>query len=230
MGPWPVGEIPNRVLYSLGKQFVHRMAIGFGDIDGNDFGTIFANAVDGDHRASPLGLADVAANGTAWSVKTIKAKYPRTATTARLISGRCSPDYSLGISDPRKNPEATGRAVLAIWNARINESLDEYDRLRVAVLIRNFEAREFCLFEQPIELLPATEYRWQFNRNNNLEGFEKATGRHCFTWQPHGSQFTIKRTVPGSARYFTIKRQPELHGFEAVLKWVGYRDSWISVG
>jgi len=75
-GPWLIGEIPDRVLLKIGEQIVHRLAIGHADITGDDFGTIFANAVDGIHRESPLGVADVIANGTAWSVKTIKHKPP----------------------------------------------------------------------------------------------------------------------------------------------------------
>ena len=41
-GPYPLGEIPDAVLVRIGKQVVHRLAVGLGDITGDDFGTIFA--------------------------------------------------------------------------------------------------------------------------------------------------------------------------------------------
>lgn len=229
-GPWPIGDVPHRVLLKTGEQIVHRLAIGHADITGDDFGTIFANAVDGVHRESPLGIADVIANGTAWSLKTIKHKNPGQQSHVRLISGRNSPDFSLGISDPRKNPEDTGHAVLAIWNSRINESLNHHDELRIAVLIRNMTDRTFCLFEQPAGLFPAHDYRWEFNNRGNLEGYEKSTGAHCFTWQPHGSQFTIMRLVPGSAKRFSINRNVPLVAAEHVLRIIRFDSGWINLG
>ncbi|MDC9701470.1 MAG: hypothetical protein PSN37_04515 [Alphaproteobacteria bacterium] len=95
----------------MAKQFVHRIAIGHADITGDDFGTIFANSIDGMHRESPLGVADVPKENCAWSVKTVKGKKPFGSERVRLISGRNSLDYSMGISNPRADPVATGRAV-----------------------------------------------------------------------------------------------------------------------
>lgn len=68
---WALGTLPRKVVVGLGRQIVHRMAIGHADITGDDFGTIFANAVEGTHLSSPLGIADVVLDGNAWSVKTI---------------------------------------------------------------------------------------------------------------------------------------------------------------
>lgn len=232
-GPWDVGSLPDRVIYEMGKQFVHRMAIrdtdAAPDITGDDFGTIFANAIGGMHREKPIGLGDVTDNGTGWSVKTVKATKPHEATTVRLISGRCSPDYSYGISDPRKDPQKTGRAVLGIWNGRVNASLDEFDRMRLVVLLRNFDVQEFTVFEQPLRQFAADDYEWRTNTRGNLEGFN-SEGVHRFTWQPHGAQFTIKRAVPGSARRFIITRTVPRHTPDAVLEWIGYRDDWIRFG
>lgn len=196
---------------------------------------MFAVAVDGQHFAKPLGLGDVANQGTAWSLKTVKKRDPRRSKIERFISGRNSPDFSLGIADPRKDPEATGRAVLAVWNSRLNASLEEFGELRLACLIRDFELRDFCLFEQPLALFPVGDYAWRFEAlasgaNENLQGYEKATGEHRFTWQPHGGQFTIKRPVPGSSRYFRIVENVPLHGKEAVLEWIGFHEDWIEYG
>lgn len=63
-GPWPIGQIPSKVIRAIGKRIVLGMAVGRKDITGDEFGDIFANAVDGMHYSSPQGLADVAFNGT----------------------------------------------------------------------------------------------------------------------------------------------------------------------
>ena len=37
---------------------------------------------------------------------------------------------------------------------------------------------------------------WEWNKNGNLVGIEKSSTEHRFTWQPHGSQFTIIEEIP----------------------------------
>ena len=168
-------------------------------------------------------------NGCAWSLKTVKAPRPFAAQRARLISGRNSPDYSLGLENPHANPAATGSAVLSIWNARVNEAMGEHEDLRIAVLVRNIEAREFVLFEEESSRFIPADYEWSFNKRNNLEGRYKATGAHRFTWQPHGSQFTIIRDVPSSARRFSIGPNVALVDPEAILAYVNFRPEWIEI-
>ena len=213
----------------IAKQIVHRLAVGMGDIAGDDFGTIFANAVGGIHRAKPLGLSDVEWNGCAWSVKTVKDKQPFTKRSVRLISGRNSPDYSLGIENPHDDPEATGRAVLDVWNTRLNQGMNEHQDLRIAVLVRNIDVRQFVLFEDEAQRFSPDNYEWRFNARNNLEGYDKVTHAHQFTWQPHGSQFTILRDVPGSARQFSIGPNIPTLDLEAVLEWAQYSDDWVEI-
>ena len=226
---WPLGRFPRDVIIGIGKQLVHRLAIGLSDITGDDFGTIFAEAVGGMHRQSPLGIADVVRNGNAWSVKTVKAGDPFKQTSIRLISGRNSPDYSLGIENPHKDIPATGRAILAVWNKRVNQSLGEHDDLRIAIFIRNLQTKEFVIFEETASLFAGDDYVWTKNRRGNLEGCDKATGEHRFTWQPHGSQFTIIRHVAGSAVRFRINHTPPLIEASHVLRLAKYSDDWIEV-
>ena len=38
---WPLGSLPRKVIIGIGRQLVHRMAVGLSDITGDDFGTIF---------------------------------------------------------------------------------------------------------------------------------------------------------------------------------------------
>lgn len=228
-GPYPLGQIPDSILYNIATQLIHRLAIGHGDITGDDFGTIFASAIGGEHRGRPLGIADVLWNGCAWSVKTIYSSHPYDHSVVRLISGRNSPNYSLGISDPLKNPEDTGRAVLSVWNARVNEALDQHDDLRIVVMIRNMATREFRIFEEEALRFTPTDFRWEINSRGNLEGYNRVTGEHQFTWQPHGSQFTVFRRVPASARRFCINPNVPLVDADSILNSIGYNLGWITV-
>lgn len=225
--PYPLGEIPDNVVEKMAKQIVHRLAIGMGDLEGNDFGTIFANSIGGVHRSRPLGVADVEWNGCAWSVKTVKDKRPFIKQRVRLISGRNSPDYSVGIENPHADIDATGRAVLEIWNARVNEALGEHDDLRVVVLVRNIETREFALFEEEAVRYIPDEYQWSYTRQGNLQCKHRLSGRHSFTWQFHGGQFTVLRDIPPSTRRFRIVPNVPLLDPEDIVEYVGFDENWI---
>lgn len=67
-----------------------------------------------------------------------------------------------------------------------------------------------------------------WNRNNNLEGDEKGSEKHKFTWQPSGSQFTIIEEIPEDKWNIRIKR-PELVDKETILKAVDFDESWYDV-
>lgn len=233
---WPLGSLPRKVIVALGRQLVHRMAIGHGDITGDDFGTIFAEAIEGDHLSSPLGVADVVLDNNAWSVKTIKLKSPFTEKRIRLISGRNSVDYSHGIENPHMDIQATGKAILSIWNARVNEALGEYDDLRIAVLVRNFDTRQFIIFEETATRYASDDFVWKKGetknkkeKHQNLHGYSKATGEHYFTWQFHGAQFTIKRNIPGSAIKFIINHNVPIIDVDRILRLSRFDESWVEI-
>ena len=72
------------------------------------------------------------------------------------------------------------------------------------------------------------DYTWEVNSNGNLIGMDTETGEQCFTWQPHGSQFTIHTKVPSNAIKFTIKQPPVLQK-EITLNNIGFDKSWINI-
>lgn len=125
--------------------------------------------------------------------------------------------------------QKTGSAVLSIWNARVDETLDEFDELRVVVMIRNFESKQFLIFEEEAQRYIPSEFEWQYNDKRNLEGVEKSTGERKFTWQFHGSQFTVHRAVPVSARKFQINTDIPTLDSSAVLKEIGYSQAWVEL-
>lgn len=226
-GLYPLGEFPDDVVIGIGRSLVHRLAVGQRNITGDDFAVIFAGAINGEHRGQPLGVTDVIWNNCSWSAKTVQSGKPFTMPQVRLISGRNSPKYSYGISDPLHNIAATGDAVLQIWNQRVNQSLAEFEDLRMVVLIRNMSKLEFTLFEYEATRYASADYEWKLNKEENLVGHDKVTGKHCFTWQPHGSQFTVLKDVPGSAYRFRIKRHPGILDPEHILRLVRFEESWI---
>ena len=226
--PYSINEFPDDLIVRIGGYLVHLLYIGRKDISGSDWGDAFADSVGGMHLDSPVGIADVVLGKMAWSLKTVKTQNPFDVQIVRLISGRCSPDYSYGITDPHIDIQKTGRAVLGIWNERINIAQDNYNPVRTAVLIRSYDMLSYCLFEEDNHRFRTSDYIWEVNSNGNLIGRELNTGNICFTWQPHGSQFTIHVHVPEKAIKFTIKQPPQLTKAD-ILKALNFDSSWVKI-
>lgn len=202
--------------------------IGRKDITGTDWGDAFSDAIGGKHLDSPIGIADVVFEKTAWSMKTVKNSTPFNCKNIRLISGRCSPDYSYGITDPHDDIQKTGRAVLGIWNERVNIAQDNYSTVRTSVLVRSNDLLSYCLFEEENHRYRTNDYYWEVNANGNLIGKSLETNEVCFTWQPHGSQFTIHTKVPENAVRFEIQ-QPPLLTKESILDTIHFDKSWVRI-
>ncbi len=225
---YPINEIPEDIIFKIAGYFAYLLYVGRKDITGNDWGDAFAQAINGTHLDSPVGIADVVIGKMAWSMKTVKNSDPLSATRVRLISGRCSPDYSYGITDPHIDIEKTGRAVLGIWNERVNLALDNYNPVRTMILVRSEDCLSFCLYEQEIHRFATNDYEWIVNKNGNLIGLNKSTGRQSFTWQPHGSQFTIHEEIPQNAVRFKL-RQPPMISKDDILKSIHFDTSWVTI-
>ncbi len=226
---YPINEIPENVIRKLGRQLVYLLCIGRKDLTGDDWGNVFAEAIGGVHLQSPVGIADVVYDKMAWSMKTVKKDNPHSSNfSIRLISGRCSPDYSYGISDPHEDIQKTGRAVLNIWNERVNIAQDYYNPLRTSILVRSNDLLSYTLFEEENHRYAASNYSWEENKNGNLIGRDIDTGEIRFTWQPHGSQFTIHTKVPSNAVKFKIK-QPPMLDVEKTLNQINYDDDWVEI-
>lgn len=225
---YELGRPPESVIKRFGAHIAYLIHMGRTDITGDDWGDMFAETIGGTHLSCPIGIADVTHGKMAWSMKTVKATNPFTSSNIRLISGRCSPDFSFGITDPHQDIQRTGKAVLAVWNERINIAYDEYNPVRVGILVRNNNLSEFCFFEEFIERYKTSDFVWEENRNGNLIGINKETGVTQFTWQPHGSQFTIHTKVPTDAIRFKVKRPPII-SMDEVLKSIKFDESWVEI-
>lgn len=225
---YPINEIPDDIIVKIAGYFAYLLYVGRKDIKGDDWGDAFARAIGGIHLDSPVGIADVVLGKMAWSMKTVKNVNPLSVRRVRLISGRCSPDYSYGIQDPHKDIEQTGRAVLGIWNERVNLALDNYNPVRTLVLVRSEDCLSFCMYEKETHRYASSDYVWEVNKNGNLIGKSIISGKTVFTWQPHGSQFTIHEDIPSNAIKFRIKCPPVILP-EDILKTIDFDSSWVEI-
>lgn len=172
---------------------------------------------------------DIVLEQTAWGAKTVKNRSPSTAVKIRLISGRNSPIYSFGDQGiGNANPNELGEKVLSIWNERVAGIRKFYKHVRTVVLIKADDLLEPAVFEFETILYTAKEFWWQWNERNNLEGFSKNANQHIFTWQPHGSQFTIIEDVPEDRLAIRIKKPPQVNRDE-ILKAIQFDESWVEI-
>lgn len=227
---YPLGEFPASFALALGKEIVYVLATRVPvSIEGSDWEKIFADCIGAEWRPSNVGLDDVQYHQMAWSAKTVFNAKPFTVKHVRLISGRNSPDYSYDVHNVHsEDPNKLGEMVLGIWNGRITDVRTHFAITRTVVLIKGTDYREFSVFEEEALRFEPENYFWEWNSNNNLEGYDKATDVKRFTWQPHGSQFTVTTKVPDNRLKLRI-RAPEQLDKESVLSIVNFDPSWVEV-
>jgi hypothetical protein len=221
--PYPLGEFPNGFVHTVAGELSAALAIGRNDIEGKDWEQIFAKAIKAVWRPSVVGLDDilVPSLSAAWGAKTIKHPNPFTAHNIRLISGRNSPAYSYGVSDVHSvDPAELGAKVVEIWNERVAALYQKYKTLRTVILVKGPELRQVSVFEKPTVRYNSADYQWSWNKNDNLVALD-SKGNGMFTWQPHGSQFTIHDSIPDYALNIEID-PPTTIATDKLLETIGF--------
>jgi len=228
--PFPLNQFPTEFPLKVGKEIIYLLATkGKPILEGPEWEAIFAACIGAEWKPSNVGLDDVVLGNTAWGAKTVKAKNPSRQGRVRLISGRNSPVYSFGDTiDTSADPEFVGKSILEIWNERVSAIRERFQNLRTVVLIKSNDLTEVVVFEFDTIRFDPGLLAWEWNKNGNLRGIEKSTMDHRFTWQPHGSQFTIIEKVPEKSLIIRIKR-PTVLNKESVLKALGFDKSWVSI-
>ena len=228
--PFPLNQLPSNFALGLGREIVYHLTTRTATIlEGTDWEQIFARLIGARWKPSNVGLDDVVLEQTAWGAKTVKNDNPATASRIRLISGRNSPVYSFGDREVSEcNPDDLGEKVLSIWNERVAAIRKHYKHLRTVVLIKSEDLLEIAVFEFDTVIFPESHFAWKWNKRKNLEGYNKRTDEHKFTWQPHGSQFTIIENVPKDRLAIRIK-QPPLLNQEDILAAMNFDPSWIEI-
>jgi hypothetical protein len=226
--PYPLNEFPHNFGIKLGKEIIYLLATrSTSDIKGEEWERIFASCIGAEWTPSNVGLDDVVLEPCTWGAKTVKGR-PSTAKKIRLISGRNSLNFSYGDSDLQGDPNDMGEKVLGIWNDRVSSVRSRFKHVRTIVLIKGTGLEEVAVFEFETVLYPPDEYEWQWNNNGNLLGYSRSNHTHRFTWQPHGSQFTIVEDVPEHCLIIRVKVPPKLDR-DGVFKTIVYEDTWITV-
>ena len=228
--PYPLNRFPKDFPVKLGREVVYLLATRTTPrLEGEDWEEMFANIIGAKWKPSNVGLDDVVLQQTAWGAKTVKNNRPSTAQKIRLISGRNSPVYSYGDKEVSEvDPNDLGEKILEIWNERVAGVRKLFKHVRTIVLIKSNDLLELVAFEFDTILYSSKDFWWQWNERNNLEGFRKATDEHVFTWQPHGSQFTIIEDVPEDRLAIRVKKPPQVNHGE-VLKKIKFDESWVQI-
>lgn len=227
--PYPLNEFPANFGLKLGKELIYLLATKNRDtLEGSEWEKIFADCIGAAWKPSNVGLDDVILENCAWGAKTVYGN-PETSGSVRLISGRNSPIYSFGESDFFKiNTNDLGTQVLEIWNERVSAIRAHYKHLRTVVLIKSKTLSTVCVFEFDTVRYDPELFVWDWNKRKNLEGYDKTTKEHRFTWQPHGSQFTIKETLPDKRLIIKV-RKPKHIEKDDFFKLIKFDESWVKV-
>jgi hypothetical protein len=224
---YPLNKFPSGFALELGKEIIYLLATrGTPRLEGSDWEEIFARLIGAEWKPSNVGLDDIVHEQMAWGAKTGKNRNPSMATQIRLISGRNSPVYSYGDQTvSEREPNELGRKILSIWNERVASVRKFYKHLRTVVLIKSDDLLKLSVYEFDTVMYQSEEYQWQWNKNNNLEGLD-TLNHHIFTWQPHGSQFTIVEDVPIDRLSIRIRQPPVLQRAD-VLESLKFDESWV---
>jgi len=228
--PFPLNKFPKDFPYLLGKELIYLLATkGRPSLQGEDWEQIFANCIGAEWKPSNVGLDDIIMGNTAWGAKSVKGTNISKGKKIRLISGRNSTMFSFEkTTDIYSAPNKAGELVLKIWNGRVESVREKFQNLRMVVLVKSNDLTEVVVFEFDTIRYDPELYRWQWNKNNNLEGIEKETGKKRFTWQRHGAQFTIHETIPSEYLKIKIMKPPTLNK-NSILSALKVDDKWITV-
>lgn len=230
--PYELNKFPHKFVDTFARNIVYLLATKQSmSIEGNEWEEIFAECVGAKWKPSNIGLDDVVMGNTCWGAKTVfaQSKHLERQETVRLISGRNSPTYSYGVDKiTSAPPDEIGEMVLGIWNERVSAVRHIFKFVRTVVLVKKKDYLEYLIFEFDTVRYDAELYYFQWNTRGNLEGYDKQHNNHCFTWQPHGSQFTIIEKIPQERLHIRVKH-PGMLDKASVLKTLDFSEDWYSI-
>jgi hypothetical protein len=200
-------------------------------LEGNEWEQIFATCIGADWKPSNVGLDDVILGNCCWGAKTVKSsvKNIEQQQVVRLICGRNSPTYSYGIDKiTSAEPNEIGKLVLEIWNERVSSVRQIYKFVRTVVLIKSKDYSDYLVFEVDTVRYDPELFYFKWNSKMNLEGYDKSTHEHRFTWQPSGSQFTIIEKIPDKRLHIKVKKPTPLDQ-STVLNALNFDKTWYRI-
>lgn len=229
--PFAVNKFPASFVETLAKNIVYMMATKQSmSLEGNEWEQIFAECVGAKWKPSNVGLDDVVLDNCCWGAKTVFGVADiEHQDKVRLICGRNAVTYSFGVDNYSSvDPNELGKMVLDIWNERVSAVRQIYKFVRTVVLVKSKDYKDYLVFEFDTVRYDPELYYFEWNKRGNLEGYDKATNRHKFTWQPSGSQFTIIEEIPEERLHISIK-SPDLLDKDTILKAINFDNSWYRI-
>jgi hypothetical protein len=232
VAPFDLNKFPAKFVDTLAREIVYMMATKQAmSLEGNEWEQIFATCVGAEWKPSNVGLDDVVLDNCCWGAKTVFSgvKDIESQKVVRLICGRNSPTYSYGVDKiTSADPNEIGKLVLEIWNERVSAVRQIYKFVRTVVLVKSKDYLDYLVFEVDTVRYDPELYYFKWNPKMNLEGYDKATNQHRFTWQPSGSQFTILENIPDKRLHIKVKR-PERLDKDTVLNTLKFDHTWYNV-
>ena len=230
--PYAMNKFPAKFIERFAEEVVYMLSTKEAmSLEGDEWEQIFAYCVGAQWKPSNVGLDDVVLDNCCWSAKTVKSSRANIGLQkeVRLISGRNSLTYSFGEDKIiEADPNHIGKLVLDIWNERVSGIRQYFKFPRTVVLVKSNDYSEYLIFETETIRYDPELYYFKWNKRGNLEGYTKDSHRHAFTWQPHGSQFTIVEEIPDERLHIRIKKPDKLNK-TAVLQTLGFDSSWYTL-
>ena len=231
VAPFDLNKFPTKFIDTFAKEIVYIMATKSSmSLEGTEWEQIFAKCIGAEWKPSNVGLDDIVLDNCCWGAKTVfGTNNIKKQKTVRLISGRNSPIYSYGVDNiTSENPNEIGKLVLDIWNERVSAMRQIYKFVRTVVLVKSKDYSDYLIFEFDTIRYDPELYYFKWNVRMNLEGYEKASEKHKFTWQPSGSQFTIIENIPNKRLHIYIKKAQKIDK-ETILKAINFDSSWYQI-
>lgn len=231
VAPFDVNKFPSSFVKTLAENVVYMMATKQSmSLEGNEWEQIFAECVAAEWKPSNVGLDDVVLDNCCWGAKTVFGQGDiEKQDRVRLICGRNAVTYSYGVDNYSEvDPNELGKMVLDIWNERVSAVRQVFKFVRTVVLVKSKDYKDYLVFEFDTVRYDAELYYFKWNKRGNLEGYDKESHKHKFTWQPGGSQFTIIEDIPQDRLHISIKK-PETIDKSVILEAVKFDKSWYNV-
>ncbi len=228
--PYPINKFPKEFINVFAANIVYMLATKSSmSLEGDEWEQIFADCIGAKWKPSNVGLDDVVLDNCCWSAKTVKSgSNISSQKQVRLISGRNSPTYSFGVDRiTEADPNSIGKMVLDIWNERVSGIRQYFKFARTVVLVKGPDYDEYLIFETETIRYDPEVYYFKWNDRGNLEGYTIEDNNHKFTWQPHGSQFTIIEDIPEERYHLKIKK-PEKLDKNKVLQSLDFDETWVT--
>lgn len=121
-----------------------------------------------------------------------------------------------------------GKKLLDSWNLQVEKMRGCFSSVRAVVLLKGEGLSVTSVYEEDLVPFLPENYYWQWDEQDNIEGYESDTNIRRFSWMPHASRFTVVSNVPEKRLKLRINRPPVISQSD-LLDSIAHDDSWIEI-